>query len=533
MAPCVLRWVVGSLWVVAAGSLMALAPGNRAAWGEEPARYDVLLRGGTLLDGTGKGPQQGDVAIAGGRIVAVGRLDAQRADRVIDCTGLYVAPGFIDLHNHSDNPILQPATRDAANYLTQGCTTLVTGNCGGGKADVAEYLQTLDRNGVGVNIIHLLPHGALRSQVMGNVNRAPTDEELARMRALTAQAMRDGAWGMSTGLIYVPSAYADTDELVALAQVVAQHGGIYASHIRGEGQTLLDAVDEAIAIGRRAQLPVHIAHFKASGQPYWGSVRAAAARIEQARASGLQVTADQYPYTASSTSLSAMLLPSAEREGGREDLMRRAKDPQVAARWREHLVKTLPERGGLLIASYKPRPEWVGKLLADIAAQEQRHAADVALEIFAHGDAPAVSFNMSEDDVRFVMQLPWVATASDGAVKVDDGTRPHPRSYGTFTRKIGRYALAEKVIPIETAIRSATGLPADILRLRDRGYLRAGQFADVVVLDPQTLIDRATYEKPFEHSQGVRWVFVNGKAAVEDGKPTGVLAGRALRHAGP
>jgi N-acyl-D-aspartate/D-glutamate deacylase len=527
------RSAAGILLLAMVGPLLAVGTARRSALADEPVAYDVLLRGGLLFDGTGQQPRVGDVALAGDRIVAVGRLDAQRARRIVECDGLYICPGFIDLHNHSDSAILQPATRDAANYLTQGCTTLVTGNCGGGKAEVGEYLQALDRNGVGVNIVHLLPHGALRSQVMGNVNRAPTDDELAHMRQRTAQAMRDGAWGMSTGLIYVPSAYADTDELVALAQVVAQHGGIYASHIRGEGQTLLDAVDEAIAIGRRAQLPVHIAHFKASGQPYWGSVRAAAARIEQARASGLQVTADQYPYTASSTSLSAMLLPSEQREGSRDDLIRRAKDPQIAARWRAHLVQTLPERGELLIASYRPRPEWVGKRLSDIAAQEQRHPADVALEIFAGGDAGAVSFNMSEEDVRFVMQLPWVATASDGAVKVDDGTRPHPRSYGTFTRKIGRYALAEKVVSLEAAIRSATGLPADILRLKDRGYLRAGQFADVVVFDPQTLLDRATYEKPFEHSQGVRWVFVNGKAAVEESKPTGVLAGRALRHAAP
>ncbi len=494
---------------------------------ESPAR--VLLRGGTVIDGTGKPGQTLDVLIEGERIKAVGKLDAEQADRVIDCRGLLVVPGFIDLHNHSDFPIVREATRNGRNYLTQGCTTLVTGNCGGGQVDVARYLEQLDQKGVGVNVVHLVPAGAVRNQVMGAVNRPPSDDELKQMLKLVEQGMQAGAWGMTTGLIYVPGAYADTKEITALAKVVANHGGIYASHIRGEGRTLLDAVAEAIQIGSDAKLPVHVSHFKAAGRPYWGSVRAAAQLIQRARDQGQTVTADQYPYTASSTSLAAMLLSSASREGSNEDLARRLKDPEIQPKLRREIEQHLKERVAIQIASYRAKPEWSGQMIDAIAAKEGREPAEIAEEIFRNGGAAAVSFNMSEDDVRFVMQLPWVATASDGSVKVEDGSKPHPRSYGTFTRKLGRYVLKEKVLGLEQAIRSCSGLPADILGMKDRGYIKAGLAADIAVLDPETLIDRATYKDPFLHSDGVAFVLVNGRLAIDSGKPTDVLAGKALR----
>jgi N-acyl-D-aspartate/D-glutamate deacylase len=343
--------------------------------------------------------------------------------------------------------------------------------------------------------------------------------------------MKDGAWGMSTGLIYVPGAFAETDELVALSRVVARHRGIYASHIRNEGVGLLDAVEEALKIGREAKLPVHVSHFKASGRPYWGAVRVAARRIEEARAAGRRVTADQYPYTASSTSLEAMLLPAWAREGDAKEVLARLKDEKQLPRIRKAIEASLKTHDRLQIAAYKAKPGWAGKLLSQIAAEEKREQFDVALEILRGGGSAAVNFGMSEEDVRFVMTLPWVATASDGSVKNADDSKPHPRSYGTFTRKLGQYAAAEKILPLEQAVRSASGLPADILGLTDRGYLRAGQAADVVVFDPKTIRDAATYEKPFEHSAGIRWVLVNGREAIADGKPTGALAGRALRHA--
>lgn len=500
---------------------------NTQADPAKPAR--ILLRGGTVIDGSGKPGQQLDVLVEGERIAEVGKLGDVKADRTIDCTGLLIVPGFIDLHNHSDSSVLGKATRNGRNYLTQGCTTIVTGNCGGGQVDVGQYLKQLDEQGVGVNVAHLVPAGAVRSRAMGNVNRSPSQDELKKMLDLVEKGMQAGAFGMSTGLIYVPGAYADTKEIIALAKVVSKHGGIYASHIRGEGTQLIDAVTEAIQIGKEAELPVHVSHFKASGPAAWGSVRVAAKLIEQAQNSGQTVTADQYPYTASSTQLAAMLLPSELREGTNNDLAKRFKDPNLLPKLRREIEKRLTERVAIQIALYRPKPEWSGQMITAIAEKEGRTPAEIGEEILSNGGASAVSFGMNEEDVRFVMQLPWVATASDGSLKVKDGSKPHPRSYGTFPRKLGRYVIREKVMPLEQAIRSCSGLPADVLGMKDRGYIKEGLAADIAVINPEKLIDLATYQEPFLHSEGVDYVLVNGQLAIDAGKPTDVLAGKALR----
>ena len=507
--------------------LLVLGASQLLAW--DPIEADWLLRDGMLSDGSGGPAVVGDLAIKGDRIVAVGRFES-RAARVIDCRGKVIAPGFIDLHNHSDNRIVQAQTRLARNYLTQGCTTIVTGNCGGGKLDVADYLSQLERHGAGVNVVHLIPHGSLRRRIIGQTKRAPTADQIEQMKQLVERGMREGAWGMSTGLIYVPGAYATTDEIIALARVVSTYGGIYASHIRDERAGLLESVEEALKIGQGASLPVHISHFKVLGKPNWGTVRLAARRIEQARHAGQLVTADQYPYLASSTSLGAMLLPSEARAGGREAMIARLKDPRQRVQLRNQIAENLRNRGGIQIVSYTPRPEWVGRRLSEIAQQEKRSAADLAVEILQQGGAGAVNFGMSPDDVRFVMQLAWVATASDGSVKLPSKTRPHPRSYGTFPRKLGYYRRQEQAISLDHAVRSCSGLPADILGITDRGYLRPGYFADVTVFDPAEIEDRATFEEPFVDSRGVLWVWVNGRTAIADGKPSDRLAGRPLRH---
>jgi N-acyl-D-aspartate/D-glutamate deacylase len=476
------------------------------------------------------------VALRKDRIVAVGTFTVAGRPRILDARGLVVAPGFIDLHTHSDYPLQAARTRQNRAYLTQGVTTVVTGNCGFGPADVAGYFRALEKGKVGTNVIHLIPHNTVRRQVMKNANRAPTAAELKRMEALVEQAMTDGAWGISTGLIYNPGTYARTDELIALAKVAGRHGGFYASHIRTEGVAVLSAIDEALKIGKAAELPVHISHVKASGKPAWGKSPDIVALVERARKAGQLVTADQYPYTASSTSLGATVIPPRYREGEKADFEARLRDPDTGPAVRAAIAKQLADRGAdrLRIARYPPKPAWRGKDLATIARAGKYDLVDLVLQIERNGGAQIVNFGMSEEDVRVLMKRPWVATASDGASLVPAAdTAPHPRSYGTFPRKIGRYALGDNIVSVQQAIRSASGLPADILRLPGRGYLKEGHFADVVVFDPKTFRDKATYDRPHQYSTGVRWLFVNGVAAIEDGKPTSALPGRVLRHAAP
>jgi N-acyl-D-aspartate/D-glutamate deacylase len=532
--------------LICAFLLFLLSPSACFLWADEtPIDADILLMGGTIHDGSGEAPKIGDVAIRGDKIVAVGKFTTGKVGKTIDCASLIVAPGFIDLHNHSDfeletekeesgetaatRPIHAPETRSSACYLTQGCTTLVTGNCGGGALDIKAYYEELEKTPPGINVAQLIPQGSVRAKVIGETRRAPTDKELQQMLELARQGMLDGAWGMTTGLQYVPSAYATTDEIAAMAKVVGQHGGFYASHIRNEGDTLLESIEEALDIGRSGNLPVHVSHFKASNKPNWGKVRAGAALIEKAQAEGMRVTADQYPYDASSTTITAMLLPDEEREGGDEALIKRLNDPEQVGRMRPIIEESLAKRGRIMVARCPQYPQWIGKLIEEIAKEENRTDFDVALDILRTGDEAGVSFSMDEADVRYVMTLPWVATASDGGVKIDDGTRPHPRSFGTFPRKIGRYAIQEKVIPLEQAIRSATGLAAEIMGIKDRGYLRPDQYADVVVFDPQTFRDLATFESPFETSTGVDYLLVNGQLAIDDGKLAVTNAGRPLR----
>ncbi|MCX6906770.1 MAG: D-aminoacylase, partial [Verrucomicrobia bacterium] len=516
---------VGALLV----SLTALAASAQAA----PVDADLLFHGGTIHDGSGAKPVVGDVAVRDGRIVAVGKVTPGKIGRTIQCRGMVVAPGLIDVHTHTDGTLNQPGVRPCLNYLIQGCTTMITGNCGGGPLDVAKFLTGVETNSAGVNIMALAPHGSIRGKVMGGQRRAPTAEELERMKALVAQAMRDGAWGMSTGLIYPPGSYAETDELIALARVVAAHGGVYVSHIRDEADHLLEAVAEAIRIGRESGATVHISHFKSMEIPNWGRIRDAAAMIEKARAEGLKITADQYPYTANSFSLVNATLPEAEIQWcKREDLGKRmASATEFAALVRRVIAGRLGRYEKIVIAASKKFPDYVGKSLKEIATQEKIEPVDLVLKIVAQEAPEVVCHSMSEKDVRWAMALPWVATASDGAARAQNPSEHHhPRNFGTFARKIGRYAIQDKAIPLPHAIRSATGLPADIFGIPERGYLRPGYHADIVVFDPAVYRDQATFDKPKEYATGVRYVFLAGEAAVDDGRPSAKLFGSVLRH---
>ena len=509
-------------------SLLAAAP-----------ETNIVIRNATLYDGTGSPGVKGDIHIQGERIAAVGQVGKVEGAKEIDATGLVVCPGFIDLHTHCDNGSPGIASKSGAlnkNYLLQGCTTAVTGNCGSGPVDTAKFYATLDTLPLGTNVVHQAPHNSIRNAVMGNANRAPTAAELKRMEALVDKAMTDGAWGLATGLIYNPGTYSKTPELIALAKVSARHGGHYASHIRNESTGLLTAIEEALTIGRESGCPIHISHIKASGPAAWGSSGRAVGLIEDARRKGQKVTADQYPYIASSTSLRATLVPTRYREGSNAEFVKRLDDPTVGPKIRADLIEALERGSGpkrLQIARYAVKPEWQGKTIDAIATAEKKAPVDIVLEIERNGGAAVVNFGMSEEDVRVFMKQPWVATASDGSTQNPASkTVPHPRSYGTFPRKIGRYSIEDRVLPLEQAIRSASGLPADILRMKDRGYLKPGMHADVVVFQPEKYRDAATFDKPHQYAEGVRWVFVNGHAAVVEGKvQEQAHGGRALRHA--
>ena len=528
--------------------------GGSRSLAAEPISATLLLKNASILDGSGSPAVVGNVALSKGAIVAVGEFEVAGTPWILDCSGLIVCPGFIDLHNHSDRQIVEPLTRGAVNYLMQGCTTIVTGNCGSGPTDANTLYREVDSQGAGVNVAHLIPQGAVREEVLGNVNRLPTDDEQARMQALCEQGMRDGCWGLSTGLIYVPSGYAQTDELVALSKVVASHGGIYASHMRDEGSGLMNSVKELLEIGRRADIPVHASHFKANGRDAWGLSADASRYIEEARKTGLKVTADQYPYNASSTSLEATVIPKEMREGKREDLIQRLESATPdSTLWKaiSHEIEGKDHGKEIRFARHAARPDWVGRTLADVAQSEKQDPVQIVIEATKAGGASVVNFGMNEQEVRDIMALPWVATASDGRAEVPNADRPHPRSYGTFSRKIGFYSLREKIIPLEYAVRSATGLPADILGLSNpkrfrtrlpemgqkqpadplpRGYLKPGFAADIAVFHPDQFIDQSTFDQPHRYSAGLRYVIVNGEPAVFEGTPTGALSGVSLRH---
>lgn len=494
---------------------------------------DVILKGATLYDGTGQPGKVGDVAIRGDRIVAVGTFKLKGKARVLNCEGLIISPGFIDLHTHSDNPLQEKKTNANYNYQTQGVTTVVTGNCGFGPSDVAGYFAAMEKIGVGTNVIHQVPHNAVREKVMGNANREPTAKELQAMEALVEQGMKDGAWGLATGLIYNPGTYAKTDELVALAKVAAKYQGFYASHIRNENTEVLAAIQEIIDIARRAGLRVHVSHIKVSGRSAWGKAPEVISLIQQARKDGIQITADQYPYVASSTSLTATLIPAKYREGSTKDMIQRLDDPDIGPKMKKAIserIKGSLDGKAIKIARYTKKTDWQGKDIHAIAQIEKKSPLDIVVEITRNGGASVVNFGMNEEEMRLFMKEPYVATASDGSSMLPSKTVPHPRSYGTFSRKIGRFAIEDQLIPLEQALRSSSGLPADILKLPDRGYLKAGYFADIVVFDPKNFRDKATYDQPHQYSTGVRYLFVNGQLAIDDGKQTAALPGRVLRH---
>lgn len=513
--------------------------------GQAAAQYDVVIAGGRIVDGSGNPWYVADLGIRGGRIAAMGRLCTVASEgaapscparRTLDARGLYVTPGFIDVHTHAEEGIKErPA---AENYLFDGVTSIVSGNCGGSETNLAEVFTQLRTNGIALNYSTLIGHNAVRRAVMGSEQRDPTPDEQARMEALVEQAMREGAVGLSTGLIYVPGTYSKTPEVVGLARAAARHNGVYASHIRSEGTEVFSAIEEAIHIGREAGVPVQISHFKVSNKKVWGQSARTIGLVEKARTAGLDVTVDQYPYTASSTNLGT-LLPSWALAGGEAEIRKRIGDPatrrKIAREMREHIDKRNGRKR--LDYAYVAQCRWDeslnGKNLTQINKEKGRKGnlaseIETVLDMMERGGCSMVYHSMSEEDVVRILQFPYSMVASDGRIVEFGRGVPHPRSYGTNARVLARYVREQKVIRLEEAIRKMTSLPAQRFRLVERGLLRPGMWADVVVFDAATVRDAATFEKPHAYAEGFRYVLVNGVVTVEQGKHTGARAGQVL-----
>lgn len=562
-------WPMKRASVAATLALAAVVAAAIAAQPTPPG-YDLVIRGGRVLDGTGNPWFPADVAVKDGRIAAVGRLGDTTATTVVDATGKYVAPGFIDIHSHADDGSsprggLRDQSRErraAPNLVSQGITTVVVNHDGRSPWPLSEQRALLEKQGIGVNAMLLVGHGTVRRQVMGDDARRPsTAAEMAKMRALVRQALQEGAVGMSAGLEYEPGRWSTTEELVELAKELPLVDGVYISHERSEGSdplwyvpsqdgpgppTLLDAVRETIEVGERTGARVVASHLKAKGAHYWGSSTAAVSLIQRARDRGVDVWADQYPYPTSGTDGSTVLVPAwattAPGSTDRATVLRRVLgDPPTAKQLRADIAHEIQRRGGaenIIVFDYTDKALY-GKSLAEIAGLWKLDAVETAIRIQLEGlpdrrgGARMRGFSMAEADMEIIAKQPWVATSTDGGIALpEDGPSTHARFYGSFTRKIRQYVLERSAISLEHAIRAATSLPARIMRLKDRGEIREGMAADLVVFDLATLRDKATFFDPHQHSEGIEHVFVNGVARVSGGRIVDALPGRVLARAG-
>lgn len=569
LGPVVGRLTRALLFCLAASALAALRPPGVTAQQAEP--FDILVRGGRVLDGTGNPWFRADLGIRDRRIVAIGMLDGATADRVVDASGRYVAPGFIDIHSHADDGNREvgeatirtdtPERKAAPNIVSQGVTTVVVNHDGRSPWPIREQRALLEAQGVGPNVMLMVGHGTVRRQVMDDDFRRPaTEAEVEEMRELVRQALEEGAVGLSAGLEYVPGRYSTTDEVARIAEALVPYDGVYISHQRAEGAdpmwfwpsqdapgppTLQDAVLETIEIGRRTGVKVVASHIKAKGAHWWGSSGAVIQLVERARAEGVRVWADQYPYPTSGSDGNTVLIPrwatSSEAEGDGEPsfaevLQRNLADPETEARVRQDVDHEIRRRGGadrIVILEY-PDEEWVGRNLREVADERGVDPVDMALALQLEGDPERRGggrlrgFSMSEADVERYAGEPWVVTASDGGLATADDGFVHPRYYGTFPRKIRHYALTVEALSLESAIRSQTSLPARIMGLRNRGEIREGYRADLVVFDLETIADRATVFEPHQHAEGIDHVLVNGSFVVEDGEILYATPGRVI-----
>lgn len=527
--------------------------------------YDILITNANIVDGTGGAARKGSIAIAAGKVAAVGDVNGT-ASRTIDAKGRTVAPGFIDLHSHSDMPLITDG--NGQSKIRQGVTTEVIGESGSVAprktasatapwTDFSGYFAAIEKNGISPNLISYVGTGTVRELVIGEDDKKATPKDIADMQQMVSTAMSQGVFGVSSGLIYPPNAFADVAELAEVSK--AAKGGLYASHVRYDGLKLREGIEEAIAIGERAGIPVHVFHIKVTGQRNFGRMQEVIDLVEAARARGVRVTADQYPYVASSTSLTATIPPFA-LDGGTDKLIERLRNPRERARIRKEMENTTPAwesryqsagtwqnvqlaaigrtRGGTNDA-VSPNRKYEGMRVAEAAKQAGKDPFDFVFDLLIEerGSVGCVYFIIDEADLALAMKQPWVAIGSDGSALAIDGPLragvPHPRNFGTFPRVLGRYVRDMKVISLEDAIRKMSSLPASILGLSDRGTIKEGMWADLVIFDPATVADKATFEDPFQYPVGIDSVLVNGQVVLDEGTHTGARAGRVLRRAGP
>jgi N-acyl-D-amino-acid deacylase len=503
--------------------------------------FDLIISRGRIVDGTGNPWFEADIAVKNGKVVEIGRFDQSRAGKAIGAQGLIVAPGFIDVHTHIENGIVaRPA---AENFLRMGVTSVVTGNCGGSELKLDEWFAGLEKNGISLNIASLIGHNTVRRAGMsGDFNRPPSPEELQKMRELVEKGMRDGAVGLSTGLIYVPGTYAKTEEIVELAKVAGRHGGVYASHMRNEGLRIEEAIREALEVGEQAGCRVELSHFKVSSQQRWGVSAAIIKMVEDARARGLQVTVDQYLYTASSTNLGARF-PSWIFEGGQEKTKERLEDADTRSRIKREMIDENRKNGRndfsfSVVANYRSNPEFNGKTITEITRIARgktgvEEEAEQMIEMLLAGGAQMVYHTMSEPDIERIFKQPFTMVASDaGVIDLDNTSVPHPRGFGNNARALGIYVREKRLLGVEEAIRKMTSLPAQSFSLWDRGLIRPGMAADLVIFDEKTVIDRATYQNPKQFAAGIEHVIVNGQVVIERGAHNGAKPGMILRGRG-
>jgi N-acyl-D-amino-acid deacylase len=501
------------------------------------ADYDLIIRNARVVDGTGNPWFRADVGVREGRIAAIGNLAEAASSRSVDAAGRVLAPGFIDVHTHIEGSIEKLPRAD--NYVMDGVTTVVTGNCGGSWRNLGEAFARLEKLGLGLNVSSLVGHNTVRREIMGTVNRPATPDELERMQALVDQGMRDGAVGFSTGLIYIPGTYSDSDEVVALANAAAKHNGIYASHMRDEGARVLQAIEEAVRVGRETGMRVQLSHFKIDNRRIWGTSEKSIMAVEQARRDGVDVVVDQYPYDRSSTNL-GITLPSWALADGPDKVKERLADPATRAKIAAEMQQMLKALGHknysyAMVAACEMDRSLEGKTITEVSRMRGRKKRvkdeiQTILDLIAAGGAQMVYHSMGEKDVDRIMRYPNTAVASDGGVREMGVGVPHPRSYGTNARVFAEFVRNRNVLTLEDAVRKMTSLPARTFGLRDRGLVREGYWADLVLFDPARVQDKATFQHPHQFSEGFDFVLVNGAAVVDEGKLTEKRAGKILRR---